>query len=186
MADTSVQPESERPPVELLVAESLRGGGVERPVARLLDPGWLFIIAGLGLLAAVVLIPAQRDLEEARFIRDRALQLEESRVERLRRHQEFLTALEEQQPALVMSLAASQLNRIPGDRAPVGGMPEQVRSSASVFPALEPPAVEPIRQRTVDSKLSRWATGETSRLWMIAGGAFLVLIGLLPGSVRRG
>ena len=158
---------------------------VERPPARFIDPGWLFIVAGLGLLAPVVLIPAQNDLEEARFIRDRAKQLEQHRLERLERHEQFLTALDQQQPSLVMALAASQLNRIPGDRAPVGGMPEQVRSNASVFPALEPPPTIPIERQTVDSTLAKWATDDRTRLWMIAGGVLLVLVGLLPGSVRR-
>jgi hypothetical protein len=159
-------------------------------VRALLDPGWLFVIGGLALLMSVVLIPAYDDLLEARYLRDRALAIEAHRKARLERHQEFLTALDEQDPALVMSLVASQLNKIPIDREPLGPVVEPPREapgvslppSASVFPALEPePAVLPRRVR-VESTLHRWATDERARLWVIAAGALLVLVGLLPAS----
>ena len=42
----------------------------------MIDPGWLFILAGMGVLAAVVLIPASENLQRARWQRDRALAVE--------------------------------------------------------------------------------------------------------------
>lgn len=161
------------------------GGTGEGARWTLFDPGWLFIVAGLGLLSAVVLIPAQAERDEARWLRDRALAMEAHRKARLDRHEAFLKAVDEQQPALVMSLAAAQLNQIPADRSPVGGVPEQGRTSASVFPALEPPALTTPERTSPNSRLYRWSMGERSRLWLIAGGALLVMVGLLPASRRR-
>jgi hypothetical protein len=151
----------------------------------LLDAGWLFLIAGLALLAAAVLIPAQKEVEEARYLRDRALALESHRGERLKRHEEYLEALKEQQPALVLSLAAGQLNQIPADRQPIGVTPEQVRATASVFPALEPPPLVMPERREHHSILDKWTSDEKSRIWVIAAGSVLVLIGLLPPTVSR-
>jgi len=151
----------------------------------LLDAGWLFLIAGLALLAAAVLIPAEKEVEEARYLRDRALALEAHRAERLKRHEEYLEALKEQQPALVLSLAAGQLNQIPADRQPIGVTPEQVRATASVFPALEPPPLVMPERQEHHSMLDKWTSDEKSRIWVIAAGSVLVLIGLLPPTVNR-
>lgn len=153
--------------------------------SSLLDAGWLFLIAGLALLAAAVLIPAQKEVEEAKYLRDRALALESHRGERLKRHEEFLGALKEQQPALVLSLAAGQLNQIPADRQPIGVTPEQVRATASVFPALEPPPLVMPERQEHHSILDKWTSDEKSRIWVIAAGSVLVLIGLLPPTVSR-
>lgn len=152
----------------------------------LLDAGWLFLVAGLALLASAVLIPAQKDVEDAVYLRDRALALESNRGERLKRHEEFLEAIKEQQPALVLSLAAGQLNQIPSDRQPIGVTPEQVRATASVFPALEPPPVEMPLRGTTQSILEKWTSDDKGRLWVICAGSVLVLIGLLPPTIRRG
>jgi len=149
--------------------------------AILFDPGWLFLIAGMALLGSTVLIPAGEDLDEARWLRDRALCVEAHRQQRLARYEEYYAALLERDPALVQSLAASQLNQIPEGQASMPGF-SPMRASASVFPALEPPALK-LPDRDVDrSALARLATGERSRLWLIAAGSLCVLVGLLPGS----
>jgi len=57
------------------------------------------------------------------------------------------------------------------------------RVSASPFPGLEPdPIVYPPRPVSLEnpSLLTKLATGERSRLWMIAGGVLSILIGVLP------
>lgn len=84
-----------------------------------LDPGWLFVVAGTALIGAALLIPAADDLAEARFLRDRAMAIEQHRLERLSRHEEFLEGLEAKDQTLALSLAASQLNQIPADRTPL-------------------------------------------------------------------
>ncbi len=150
----------------------------------LIDPGWLFLIAGLAILAATVLIPATDDLAATKFQRERALAIEQHRLQRLARYEEYLEALDNREPSLVLSLAASQLNEIPEGRAPIPGQRGALgaMSDASVFPSLEPPALKlPVRVES-RSMLHRWTNDDQKRLWLIVGGAACVLVGLLPAS----
>lgn len=152
----------------------------------IIDPGWLFIAAGMGVLAAVVLIPAKESLDKARWQRDRAIAVEKHRQERITRYEEYLAALDEQSPSLVLSLAESQLNQIPADRGVIPGAGGRLLGSASqdlsVFPSLEPPALELPEYRPVESTLSKLVTNPKTRGWMILGGSVCVLMGLLPAS----
>lgn len=164
------------------IGSGMRGA---RLIGEVMNPGWLFVLAGLAVIAAVVLIPAQEDLESALWQRDRALAIERHRLERLERYASYLGALERGDEAVVLSLAANQLNKAPPGWMPLTSAEDQARSGASVFPALEP---EPLRvppRRVVTTRLSRLATGETSRWLMLIGGAVSVLIGLLPATARR-
>lgn len=146
----------------------------------LFDPSWLFVVAGLAILCATILIPAADDLAHARWLRDRALLLEKQRLERLSNYAEYRGALEEARPQLVMFLAGSQLNQIPADRRPIPGLSRPDAGNASVFEALEPsPVVLPERRR-IGSLLERWTTNDRTRTWLLAGGAISLLVGLLP------
>jgi hypothetical protein len=155
------------------------------PIA-LFDPGWLFLMAGLGLLGATVLIPAADELAEVRLQRDRALVLESHRVARLNRYDDYLGALEREEPSLVMALAESQLNQIPQGRQPIIEQPQPLVGapgagvSASVFASLEPPPLRLPERVKTDSMLERWTTSDITRPWLIAAGALCLLIGLLP------
>lgn len=150
-----------------------------------IDPGWLFLLAGLALLGATLLIPAADELDQARWLRDRALAIEAHRKARIARYEEYVSALDQREPDLVLTLAASQLNQIPVDRAVIPGMHDARTASISVFPALEPEPLPLVERKKVESRLARLATGEKSRLWMIAGGSLCVLVGLLPTTRRR-
>lgn len=154
-----------------------------RANAPLFDAGWLFLLAGLGLLASGVMIPAARDLERAHWRRDRVLLTEMHRLHRLTRHEAYLEAVREGDEAVALQLATTQLGlaRAGTDilSLPDGGS----TSNASVFVSLEPPPIELPPMHDPTSTLSRLANGERSRLWVLAGGAVLVLIGLLPPSV---
>jgi hypothetical protein len=154
----------------------------ERPKPVLLDPGWLFLASGLALLGATVLVPAARDLTEAKWLRDRALAVEAHRESRLERYEQFLAAVDDRDPTLVNSLAASHLNQIPEGLEAVPGQQVDALSNVSVFPALEPPPIRLPELRQVESRLARWTSSDKGRLWLTAGGAFCVLIGLLPAS----
>lgn len=151
----------------------------------LIDPGWLFLLAGLAILGATMLIPASDDLTAIRFQRERALAIEAHRVARLSRYEEYLAALDTREPSLVLSLAASQLNEIPEGLAPIPGQRGHgamgATSDASVFPSLEPPALTLPELQQSPSMLERWVTGD-QRLWLIVAGAACVLMGLLPAS----
>lgn len=153
------------------------------------DPGWFFLLAGLGLLGAAVLIPASEALDEARFMRDRALASEQFRLERLDRYEAFIAALDEKQPALMAHLKAIHLNQYPEGMRPLGVLAEDPGlASASIFEKLEPalPTMpEEPPHHFGRSTLADLATGQPSRLWMLAGGAVCVLIGVLPPATRR-
>lgn len=156
-----------------------------RPLLAPLDPGWLFLLAGLVMLAAAVLIPAQHDLADARWRRDAALAHERNRLERLGRYEEYLAAIDRADPALVESLATSQLGLVPKGGEPVGSLAHPNMLDASVFRQLEPGAVTVASPPTSDSILSRLVSARQTRLWVIAGAAVCVLIGALPHAARR-
>ncbi|HED52896.1 MAG TPA: hypothetical protein ENJ00_01675 [Phycisphaerales bacterium] len=148
------------------------------------DAGWLFVFAGLGIIASAVLIPASEALQEARFQRDRALVSEQLRLDRLDRYRAYLLALDERQPALLAQLRAIQLNQYPEGMRPLGEPAgDPALASASVFEMLEPPVPaepEPPAFFRGRSRLAELAHGERSHLWLIAGGAVCLLIGVLP------
>lgn len=160
----------------------------------LVDPGWLFLLAGAAILAACVLIPAIEDAAEARFRRDQVLAVEKHREVRLSRYEEFIGAVDARDPRLLISLAESQLNQIPADRGAVamemggGGVAGfAATTNASIFPSLEPPPLVLPKREKVVSRLEAMATDEGSRKWMLIVGAVSVLIGLVGwmGPSRR-
>jgi len=152
------------------------------PSAAWLNPAWLYLIAGVALLAATVLVSAQAQVDEARFVRDRALTVEQHRQQRLDRYREFLVAVETKQPALVEALASSQLNQIPADRAAIPGTMHDSLVDASVFPALEPaPMAEPTRTHST-SMLVKLTSNDATRVWLLVGASVLILVGLLPAA----
>ncbi len=151
-----------------------------------IDAGWLFLLCGLAIMCAAVLIPAHDDLALTQYERDRARAIESWHAARVENYAQYLDALRDGDETLVLSLAAMQLNLIPANSTPLVTSVRPQGRSASVFPDLEPTFVQPQPPEFYDSKLRRWATDGKSRLWMIAGGAMLVLFGLLPPSRGRG
>jgi len=167
--------------------ESSLTNGDRAPIA-LLDPGWLFLLAGIALIGATVLIPAAGDLDEVRLQRDRALAVEDHKSLRLKSYEGYLGALEREEPALVMALAASQLNQIPQGRSLILDTPHLQSfgsGDASVFGALEPAATRLPERQNVQSVLARWTDSDTLRPWLIMAGALCVFIGLLPQARER-
>jgi len=156
-----------------------------RLLQALLDPGWLFVLAGLGLIASAVLIPAMAESDEVGLELQRALRLEERRVERLRRHQAFLDALERGDQAVLQSLVTSQLHLVPVGERPLYLPRDMGRREASVFDELEPPAVALPRRATPASLLYKLTTTPSYQPWVIASGTMCLLLGLLPSSSRR-
>jgi hypothetical protein len=151
-----------------------------RPLLAPIDPGYLFLIAGLALLAAAVLIPAQGDLADARWRRDTALAHEHTHRERLERYEHYLDALDGRDPAVIESLAVLQLNILPDRAAPVTLGPSPIDRSASIFRQLEPPpAVMPARDQH-QSILAGLVTDRGARLWVIAFAAVCILYSVLP------
>lgn len=147
----------------------------------ILDPGWLFLLSGLILIAATVLIPAQRERDQARLYLQRASAAAEHRQARLARYHQFAQAARNADPTLVSSLAAMQLNLAPDGTELLLSSGEIPSRSASVFASLEPPPlVLPQAQNRPVSRLERWTTSPTARLWLLGAAAMLILLGLLP------
>lgn len=151
---------------------------VTRPLVRL-DPGWLFIAAGLVMVWAAVLIPPQRQLEELRDQLGRLREHERVGVERLRAYAEFVDRLDQGDQTLLRRLAAAQLNL-----APIGDIPILAAGSAAApvtewieatVPPVEFQSTDPVRSDLVDL-----VTGE-HRHWVLAGSIAALFIGLLLG-----
>lgn len=154
-------------------------------VGPLLDPGWMFLVAGVAILAAVVLLPAQDALDASRLAVARMHAVQENRGERLERYQRYLSAVQRKDADVVRSLAATQLNQAPeGQELLLAGVGHAEVRSASVFQALEPTPLELPQRLSEPSLLQRWATDARGRLWLIAAGAVCLFIGLLPPARR--
>jgi hypothetical protein len=149
-----------------------------------LDSGWLFLLPGLVVLCATILIPALDDVDDAKFKRDRVLAIEQHRLDRLQNYIDYLDAVDRGDESVVLSLVATQLNMMPEEAIPISPPTDPARTSASVYPELEPPPllVRDAPPKHERSLLTRLAIGEKSRLWMIVVGAVCVLIGLLPAA----
>lgn len=154
-----------------------------RPLLGPIDAGWLFLIAGLALLSAAVLIPAEQDLADARWRRDLALAHETNRLERLERYRAYLDALERNDAEVIESLAASQLNLVRADAQLVDAATQPAAFNASVFSQLEPGNVTVTAPPEHRSTLARLVTSRRTRLWVIGFAALCVLIGSLPPAI---
>ena len=158
------------------------------PLFRL-DAGWLFLLVGLAVLAATVLIPAQHDLDLACWQRDRAAAIEKHRLTRLEHYGQYLRAVQGGDESAVLSLAAIELNKSPVDRVPLHPRQDPSNVSAAVFPHLEPAPVELPPRPVVSAQssiLARWTIDEHTRLWLLGAGVLSMLIGLLPPATRPG
>jgi len=153
------------------------------PLIRI-ESGWLFLVAGMAVLMASALIPAYEELADVRWQRDRAAALEQHRIERLTNYESYLAAVERREPALIQSLAASQLRQIPADRSPLPGTMRPEVVNASVFPALEPPPLKLPERIRNNSLLSRLTNDDRTRPWLVLFGGVCLLIGLMPGGKR--
>lgn len=149
------------------------------------DLGWLYLIPGIILVAAAVLIAAEDDLHEARFRRDEALAIERRHAERVNRYEAYARAVQRRDATVVRALVVGQLNATPTDLVEehIPGLP--VFDPAEIFASLEPPAAEPAHRVRTNSVLARWATDDSSRIWMLASGALCTFVGLLPPATRR-
>ncbi|HWB20610.1 MAG TPA: hypothetical protein VG711_09940 [Phycisphaerales bacterium] len=147
-----------------------------RPLFQV-DPGWLFVFAGVAACAAAVLIPAQQDLGKLQSQLAMMKAEEAQAVDSLEAHAQFLDSLERGEPELTRRLAASQLRLVPKGESPVL---LTLQNPAPITDWLESttPFHLPQQDPQPPSLLSRLADGP-HRLWLLAGGAFAVFLGLL-------
>lgn len=158
---------------------------ITTPVAPVIDPGWLFLLAGIVLIGSTILIPAADDLAKAQWERERAEVWEARRQERIENYKTYLGALERAEPQLVQSLASSELNLLPEGKEPLPDMPDSGADSATIFGALEPKDIVWAERPLPESLLYAWTTDDKKRLWLIVAGAVCCLVGLLPSGPER-
>lgn len=148
-----------------------------------LDGGWLYLFAGLALLAAAVVIPPHDALTVERARRD-AYRIHEAAMSyRLEAYSDFLMALDTEDPDLVRRIALTNFRRLPASATPVAMFPDGLNPSVDRWiDATLPPAPPPAPPALRDSWLRRMATGP-NRLWFIAGAFLLMATGLIltPG-----
>ncbi len=143
----------------------------------LFDPGWLFLLAGLVLIGAAVLVPASYDLWVLRAQHQQLAAQEQENYKRLEAYSRFGADLQAADPQLVRRLAASQLNRIPkGETALLLSTTANQTPLEWVDSSVEPVIahVEPFP----DSLLSRLTLGRKA-LWVAGAGVMCVFLGIL-------
>lgn len=143
------------------------------------DAGWLFTLAGLAILVAAALLPAERDLHDLRQQLARIEWREAANLQRMQAYERFRRDLSGGDPSLLRRLAASQLNLMPEGQSPLlmatsieHTVADWVEASVTVDP-FEP-------QPMPDTLLGRLSSGQ-GRLWLMAGGAMSVFVGLVMG-----
>ncbi len=151
---------------------------LSRPLFRL-DPGWPFVLAGLALLVAGILIPVQRELHD---LRNELRKVESSELRtyaRLEAYDRFLGGLQQADPDIVRRLAIAQLNVVPKGEESFLLTPGMNQTVAQWID-------ESVPTRTVtpdpypDTLLGRIALGP-NRLWLLGSAVFLLFVGLLLG-----
>jgi hypothetical protein len=144
-----------------------------------IDPGWLFTIAGLAVMVSAALLPAELDLHDLRQQRAAIAARESWNRERLAAYDRFLGELDRRDPALLRRLAASQLNLMPKGEQPLL-MATSIEHTVSDWIEATVPPMEFQPQPAPDTLLARLAEGQR-RLWLMAGGAMSVFLGLVLG-----
>lgn len=137
--------------------------------------GWLYLVAGVGLLSCVAVIPAHDELERAQKIQQKAEREVEHRHEMRSEAGDRLAALAAPSEALLVSLAQTHLNLSPAGSRPIALRNQSVGASVVTVAANALPAAEPRR-----SMLERIVTTRPWRSIVIVIGAVCVLVGLLP------
>ncbi len=138
--------------------------------------GWAFLVAGLTLVAAAMLVPAWRELDGVRRDHSRLAAQVDLEARRLAATLQVRDSAQRRDPELTRRLIAWQLNHVPaGDTAFV----REVHADGvlgwiddAVAPNSAGQAAPPV------SRLEGLVTGPP-RLWVLGGGSMLVFVGLI-------
>jgi hypothetical protein len=157
------------------------------PIARVLavlSPGWLFLLGGVLVVGAAMLLPAWRDVQTVRFERDQLAAQVDVASQRLAATYSIRDTLRRGDPELKQRLIAWQHNRLPvGDTA----LAREIYT-AGVLGWIDStvPAVADVASPPVPTRLERLVSGPT-RLWMLGAGVLMVFVGLVGfGASRSG
>ena len=146
-------------------------------VSQPLDITCIYLVCGIILTAAAIILPAHQDLLELETKRDSIIYDRNDLHYQIDVYQSFLDELDEGSITLQQRILEMQFN------APPSGIPVVIDRSASQTP-LDWVAKRSRRTRALDatpqqsSLLSSIVQG-SGRLWLIACGAFLIFVGLV-------
>ena len=157
---------------------------LRRQFARLLDPGWPWLLAGVLLLVAAGVIPSeQRLIREQQGVRE--LEAERDRLRQISAtYARFLSSIDRGEETVVRRLAAAQLGILPE-----GHQPLVILSGVTDPPtrwieraALQPDALDgpPAAPSGTTSLLIGLLSG-TGQLWIFGASLVLIFVGLLLG-----
>jgi len=148
------------------------------------DPGWLFILCGLFICSASLLVPAHRELEESRRQLEDVKSQEQWAVQRLAAYDEFMNQLDSEDPGLIKRLASRSFNMLPEGDTPV--LMDVGASEASIEQWIESTIAAPERAGPAGSSsmLAAISTGPY-RPWFLACGVACIFIGLLTSIETR-
>jgi hypothetical protein len=141
---------------------------------------WGFFICGIILVIAAAILPLRADLEWTRHQRNLALIAEQENTARNVSYQGMIAAIEHKNPDTLRLLAQSNMGMIPSGRDALL-MPGQ-RADPMIFELLEPAPLTRPEFAPNYSRLEKLLMVPKSRLWVLAGGILLVLIGILPAA----
>lgn len=148
---------------------------------RLPDAGWLYIISGLIVGAASVLIPAQEQLRHLETQRDELATREQHLAKRLHAHAVLLEDLDRAHPAMVRRLAAAQLNVMPRQWEPILLARETTAQVDRWVETAVPMTVARTQAADEQSLLSKLVQGP-HRLWVMGAAVLCMFAGLVIGS----
>ena len=141
---------------------------------------WGFFLCGIILIVAAAILPLNADLEWTHHQRNLALVAEQENIARNVSYQGMIAAIENKNPDTLNLLAQSNMGMIPADHDALL-MPGQ-RADPMIFELLEPaPLPRPVFAPNY-SRLENLVMIPKSRLWVIAAGILLVLIGIPPAA----
>ena len=153
-----------------------------------IDPGWLFIIIGLVVLASGLLLPSWREKLELESQLEHAAMVESQMKNRMVKSTSMLDQISHGDQSVIQRVTMSDRNVIqPGDEPVM----RDLEAPSEVLQWLD----ASIRQHEAhggtvlasiasQSKLERLATGPW-RLWFLGGGAMCLCLGLVLGPSRQ-
>jgi len=141
---------------------------------------WGFFACGIVLVVAAAILPLNADLEWTRHQADLALVIEQENVARNASYTGMVAAIENQNPDTLRLLAQANMGLIPATHDAL--VSPGYRSDPMMFELLEPAALQRPVFAPRYSRLEKLVMAPKSRLWVIAGGMLLVLIGVLPAA----
>jgi len=149
-----------------------------------LDPGWLFVLAGLSICSASLIVPAHMELGEAKQQLSALQSQEQWAVDRLAAYDQFMGQLDSGDPGLIRRLASRRFNMLPEGDTPV--LMDVGASEASIEEWIESTVSSPLDEGHAipSSMLATISTGPY-RPWFLVCGVACIFIGLLTSIETR-